>query len=119
MTTSKKTSNGNGPRECFAIIESSKDEHGYIPVLVTENDPGYAPMTGRGECSAPWYWGKTIERAQEVCDRQNKQRYGISRQTAARIIASSMNAQNTTDAACPRSLSHVAGVPCLFCEYCA
>jgi hypothetical protein len=80
-------------RQCFAILETQQDEHGYIPSLVTENEPGHSPMTG-DEDQALWYWGKTRERAQQVCDRVNKQRYGISPKTACRIIASSMNAGN-------------------------
>ena len=80
------------PRECFYIPPTGRDEHGYIPSLVTENEPGHAPMCGRGPYSAPWYWGKTLERAQEVCDRVNMDRYGISRATQLRIVASSMRA---------------------------
>lgn len=83
----------DSPRQCFAILETSRDDHGYIPVLVTENIPGYSQMTG-DESQAPWYWGKTFERAQQVADRVNKQRYGISPKTALRIIASSMRAGN-------------------------
>ncbi len=51
-------------------------------------------MTGRGDDAVPWYWGKTRERAQQVCDRVNRDRYGISPKTALRIIASSMRAGN-------------------------
>ena len=79
-------------RVCFAILETQQDDHGYIPSLVTENEAGHAPMTGRGDNAVPWYWGKTRERAQQVCDRVNKQRYNISPKTAQRIITSSMRA---------------------------
>jgi len=81
-------------RVCFAILETQQDDHGYIPSLVTENEAGHAPMTGRGDDAVPWYWGKTRERAQQVCDRVNLDRYGISPKTACRIIASSMHAGN-------------------------
>ena len=81
------------PRQCFVILETQYDEHGYIPSLVTENEPGHAPMMGNGEHATPWYWGKTIERAKEVCARVNKQRFGITEQTAERILASSMFAR--------------------------
>ncbi len=81
-------------RQCFAILETQQDDHGYIPSLVTENEPGHAPMTGRGEDAVPWYWGKTRERAQQVCDRINRDRYNISPKTALRILASSIGAGN-------------------------
>jgi hypothetical protein len=55
-------------------------------------------MTGQGEFAEPWYWGKTLERAQEVCDRFNLERLGLSKQTTTRIIASSMAAGRSSDA---------------------
>ena len=82
------------PRQCFYIPDGQRDEHGYIPSLVTENEPGHSPMTGKGEGSTPWYWGKTYRRAQEVCERVNLDRYGIGPATAWRIVTSSMAAQN-------------------------
>lgn len=83
------------PRQCFYISPVQQvSEHGYIPSLVTENEPGHAMMIGKGEGSTPWFWGKTLERAEQVCDRVNKQRYGISPKTALRIVASSMRASN-------------------------
>ena len=87
-----KKRNREMPRQCFVILASQFDEHGYIPSLVTEHEPGHAPMTGRDELAAPWYWGKTYERAKEVCARVNRERFGISEQTAMRIVASSMAA---------------------------
>jgi hypothetical protein len=49
-------------------------------------------MTG-DESQTPWYWGKTLERAEQVCDRVNRDRFNISPKTAMRIVASSMNAK--------------------------
>ncbi len=79
------------PRQCFVILATQCDEHGYIPSLVVENEAGHSPMTGRGEFATPWYWGKTLDRAEAVCARFNKDRYGISEDTAWRIVASSMH----------------------------
>ena len=31
------------------------DEHGVIWCMVSENEMGYRPMTGRGPLAAPWY----------------------------------------------------------------
>jgi len=74
---------------CYTIIETSKDDNGYIPCLVVEGEEGYWPMSGRNETQAPWYWGKTYEAAQEVCNKVNAQR-GITVDRAAEIVASSM-----------------------------
>jgi hypothetical protein len=79
------------PRKCYVILESHKDENGYIPCLVTENEPGYYPMTGN-ENQTPWYWGKTKSRAIEVCARYNETYFGITQDTADRIVVSSMKA---------------------------
>ncbi len=83
------------PRECFYISPLQFDEgRGFVPSLVVENEAGHSPMRGRSDAQEPWYWGKTLERAEAVCDRVNLKRYNISRKTAARIVASSMRASN-------------------------
>ena len=78
------------PRQCFWIPVCQDDPHGFVPSLVTENEPGHSPMVGQGEYASPWYWGKTLEKAKETCNRVNKDRFGISEKTALRIVASSM-----------------------------
>lgn len=94
MSKQRRKQNGDKPRQCFVILQTQRDEHGFIPSLVTEGEPGHSPMTGRGEHATPWYWGDTYERAWKVADRYNKQRYGITHKTALRIMASTMHAQN-------------------------
>jgi len=88
MATSKKPA----PRWCYYIPPCQDNPRGFIPSLVTEHEAGHSPMTGRGEHAEPWYWGDTLERAQEVCARYNLDRLGISKRTASRIVASSMAA---------------------------
>ena len=79
------------PRQCFVILPTQYEEgRGYIPSLVIENESGHYPMTG-GPDQEPWYWGDTIERAEQVCARFNLDRYGISKATAARIVGSTMH----------------------------
>lgn len=73
---------------CYAIVESSKDENGYIPVIVIEDEAGYYPLSGRGEHAAPWYWGKTFDGAQGIADKANE-RLGIDKDRAAIIVSSS------------------------------
>lgn len=77
------------PRKCFWIPAEPYDENGYVPSLVTEGEPGHAPLTGKGSCAAPWYWGKTYEEAQRVCDKEND-KLGVTPREAAEIVLSSM-----------------------------
>lgn len=83
-------------RWCYYVPEAQDPEvhGGYVPSMVEENEPGHSPMLGRGEGSAPWIWGKTLKEAQEVCDRFNAD-MGIDKETAFRIVASSMGAGRT------------------------
>ena len=82
------------PRRCYFIPPViCCAEHGFIPSLVTENDPKHEPMIGTAH-REPWYWGRTRERAEEVCARVNLQRFGITQSVADRIVTSSMAAQN-------------------------
>ena len=76
---------------CYWILESSRDEHGYIPVAVCEGVPGYAPMTGNGPFAAPWYWGTEIGKAMAICARANAD-LGLSEDDVRAIVASSMGA---------------------------
>lgn len=78
------------PRQCYVVFETQFDQHGFIPSLVTENEQGHCPMMGQGKYPAPWYWGETLERAQEVCERVNRERFHISKNTAERIVLSSL-----------------------------
>jgi hypothetical protein len=71
-------------RWCFAIREYSRDEHGYIPGVVFENEPGFYPLAGNGPCAQPWYWGTTREEADRACAHANAEA-GISPEEAARI----------------------------------
>jgi hypothetical protein len=80
------------PRQCFYIPVGQFDENGYIPSLVTEGEPGHAPLKGSGECAAPWYWGKTYEAAKAFAEEMNAEQFGLTPAQAAEILASSMRA---------------------------
>jgi hypothetical protein len=77
------------PRQCFYIPEGQRDEAGYIPSLVTEGEPGHAPLTGNGACAQPWHWGTTYQEARAICDRENA-RLGLTPAEATDIVLSSM-----------------------------
>lgn len=76
-------------RTCFYIPVGQYDDQGYIPSLVTENEPGHAPLTGNGSHAAPWHWGRTYEDAQKIAEEENR-RIGVSPEDALQIVASSM-----------------------------
>lgn len=79
-------------RQCFWIDPLHKIEGGYIPALVTENEPGYQLMSGRDETVAPWVWGPTLENAEATAERENERRWGLDKVEALKIVASSMGA---------------------------
>ena len=80
------------PRQCYVVLETQRDQHGYIPSLVTEGQPGHAPLTGQGEFATPWYWGDSFEEAEAVCAAMNTRR-GIDAKAANEIKLSSMFAK--------------------------
>lgn len=85
------------PRWCFAVFEWQRNEHGFVPSIVTEDEPGHAPLVGRGELAQPYYWGDTIDVARKTCDRANA-KIGISPEVAEHIVASSIATQTRLDA---------------------
>jgi len=79
-------------RRCYYILADQYDKQGYIPSLVTEHEPGHAPMTGQGDGAAPWHWGKTLEEAEAVCNDVNLKQFNLTPLEAMEIVASSMRA---------------------------
>lgn len=88
---SEQPANLESGKFCYVIIETSKDENGYIPCIAIEGDESLYPMLGRGRCATPWYWGHTMEGA-ERCARSVNERMGITREREFAITASSMRA---------------------------
>lgn len=74
---------------CYFIPPQTPDRKGFIPACVIENVEGYRMMSGNGEFSEPWYWGKTEVEANRVCDEMNAKR-GITKERQQEIITSTM-----------------------------
>jgi hypothetical protein len=68
------------------------DSRGFIPAVVTENEPGYAPLTGQGDFAQPWVWGPTIEDALRQAAAYNI-RLGLKPRDVIDIVMSSMAAR--------------------------
>lgn len=85
-------------RKCFYIPIEQFDDNGYIPSVVTEGEPGHAPLTGNGKFASPWYWGKTYEAATEFAAKENAF-LGLTPEDVLDIIGSSMamTARRSTD----------------------
>ena len=79
----------NNNKYCYVILETQKDEIGYIPSIVYENTKGHFPLTGKGEFAEPWHWGETFKIANEIADRKNLE-LDISKKESCRIICQSM-----------------------------
>jgi hypothetical protein len=77
-------------RRCYYLDRTCPDPSNdkcFCVSLVFENEPGHFPFSGQGECASPWYWDE------ETCDAQNLKRFGVSREAAWEIVASSMFAR--------------------------
>ena len=77
-----------GQRRAF-YISGSHDENGYWPSLVVEGQWWAWPMFSPSDGTSPWYWGVTLEEAQEKCDLANREDFGLEPEEAQAIIDSS------------------------------
>jgi hypothetical protein len=82
---------GGSARRCFYVSPDALTEHGYIPSVVTEGEPGHAPLTGQGTAAAPWYWGHDYEQACRIAKKANAE-LGLSDADVVRIMLSSRGA---------------------------
>ena len=81
-------------RQCYYISGTqpteASDGEGFIPSLVTKDEPGHQLMSGNSdELQAPWVWGPSLEEAHTTADIMNEM-MGITKKDAAKIVASSM-----------------------------
>ena len=81
-------------RQCLYVDESMLQEEGYVPSMVTEGEPGYAPLAGNGPFARPWFFGQDIETARRLVDEANA-KLGITPEEAHDIVMSSMRASNS------------------------
>lgn len=78
-------------RQCFFIpVDAHVPGKGYVPSIVTEGEPGHAPLVGNGEHAEPWYWGQTYHEASQIAAVENH-KLGLSHEDVAAIVLSSMN----------------------------
>lgn len=81
------------PRQCYWIPPDAGTDNGFVPSLVTEGEPGHAPLRGRGRLATPWYWGATYEEALAHCVKANRDDFNLTEEDTAVILASSISAQ--------------------------
>lgn len=95
-TTVKASSTPEDVRICYFISgEEYVEGKGYRAAIITENQPGYR-LTGtwphkgkRGEVM-PYFWGRSLKKANEVAKEMNR-RMGLSPEDVAKIVSSSMH----------------------------
>lgn len=85
------TENANKSNWCYWLGEFTSE--GIIPAKVERDVAGYRLFAGNGPHARPWYWGKTQEEFDRVCDAENE-RLGLTRSEALDIVISSMRAGN-------------------------
>jgi hypothetical protein len=82
------------PRKCFFIPSDAYVEgKGFIPSIVTENEPGHAPLVGNGDFAQPYYWGDTYDEAKAIAEAENT-KLGLTPSDVSSIVISSMRASN-------------------------
>jgi hypothetical protein len=81
----------------YVPIDQYVEGKGWVPSVVTENEPGHAPLTGQGELAEPWYWGHDLEQARATAADCNR-RLGLSDQDVVDIVNSSISASFREDA---------------------
>ena len=84
---------GDPAQRAFYVDEETRDEHGIIPLLVTENVAGYRLMLGETP-GGTWYWGQNLDEASRICDLVNAELFGLTRDESSAIVGSSMAAQD-------------------------
>ena len=82
-------------RSCYWISPSQDPAvyGGFVPSIIYENEDGHFPLVGKGEGSAPWVWGKTLDEAEAIAKSMNEKR-GISEEEANEILLLSFRAAN-------------------------
>jgi hypothetical protein len=80
-----------GKRQAFYVDETMQTEHGFIPSVVTEDEPGHTPLRGNGPLASPWYWGDDIATARSITAQANTA-LGLTDSDVRDIIASSFRA---------------------------
>ena len=95
-------------RQAFYVDATMRTEHGFIPSVVTEDEPGHTPMRGNGPLASPWYWGDDLATARRIAAKANAD-LGLSDSDVRDIIASSFRASEAIAEAGQIIRSMVAG----------
>jgi hypothetical protein len=81
----------DGSPRCFYVDDDCEDATGqFIPVLVVVDEPGFRPMVGPKPPASTWYWGTTLDAAQDMAALVNRELFGLDQDAANQIIAANM-----------------------------
>lgn len=69
-------------RAVYMILETVRDDKGFIPCIAVEGDTGYY--------KTDWNWGNDLEQAQKFADERNE-KLGIGPDEAYKIILGTMS----------------------------
>lgn len=56
---------------------------------MVEGQQGHWPLLSPSDGTTPWYWGLSLEEAQEKCDLANREDFGLEPEEAQVIINNS------------------------------
>lgn len=69
------------PRMAYFVLESERDDRGFIPCIAVEGERGYH--------KTDWHWNCSIDDAEKLCDEKNKN-LGFTPREAMMIVFSTM-----------------------------
>ena len=74
---------------CFYIDPEEFDEgYGFVPCVALEGRLGrYGVQRGNDPFVSPWYWGKTLDKAQQITRQANEEK-GLSPEDVRQIMES-------------------------------
>ncbi|GAA2471161.1 hypothetical protein [Winogradskya humida] len=81
-------------RYAFYVDETMRTEYGYVPSIITEDEPDHTPMRGNGTHATPWYWGHDLMAARTIAAQANAA-LGLTDSDVRAVIMSSFRASQT------------------------
>ncbi|GAA0547178.1 hypothetical protein GCM10010172_31190 [Paractinoplanes ferrugineus] len=80
-----------GKRRAFYVDATMQTENGFIPSVVTEDEPGHTPMRGSGPLASPLFWGDDLATARQIAEQANTD-LGLTDSDVRDIVTSSFRA---------------------------
>ena len=81
METDEKMSDSTTQKRVYLVMETERDDNGWIPCFAIDNESGYYRTN--------WRWDCTFEEAEQICKEKNE-KLGYSEKDSIMVVVSSM-----------------------------